>query len=169
MKHLWSPWRMTYIQSHKQEEECAFCTELARPDSPENLIVFRGRRAFVILNRYPYTSGHLMTVPYKHYSSLDALDVETRTEMMELANQAIQVLQGVYHPSGFNLGINLGEAAGAGITEHVHMHVVARWPGDTNFMSSLAETRILPEALEDTYRRVRAEWEKQWVKTNPKP
>lgn len=159
---------MTYIQNHKQES-CAFCTEMARPDGPENLVVFRGHRVFVILNRYPYTSGHLMTVPYEHQSSLDALDVETRAEMMELANRAIQVLQNLYHPDGFNLGINIGEAAGAGIAEHVHMHVVPRWSGDTNFMSSLAETRVLPEVLEDTYKRLREEWQVQWVKTNPKP
>jgi len=159
LNHIWTPWRMTYIQSSKIEGECAFCIELARPDGPENLIVFRGPRAFVILNRYPYTSGHLMVVPYDHQPSLEALDPTTRTEMMELTVRATQVLAVVYHPQGFNLGMNIGEAAGAGIAEHVHMHVVPRWGGDTNFMTSLAGTRILPETLEDTYRRLKEAWE----------
>lgn len=158
MNHLWSPWRMSYIQSPK-EEDCAFCREQVREDGPGNLVICRGQHAFVILNRYPYTSGHLMTVPYAHFSSLNELDAETRAEMMELANQAIQVLQKVYRPHGFNVGINIGEAAGAGITEHVHLHVVPRWTGDTNFMSSLGQVRVLPETLEDTYRRVRQAWE----------
>ena len=112
----------------------------------------------MILNRYPYTSGHLMAVPYEHLPSLDLLDAETRAEMMELTNKAIQVLRKIYTPQGFNIGINIGAAAGAGIAEHVHMHIVPRWGGDTNFMSSLANTRVLPESLEETYTRVRQEW-----------
>lgn len=165
MNHLWSPWRMSYIQSLK-EENCAFCHEQAREDGADNLILFRGRLVFVILNRYPYTSGHLMTVPYAHFSTLNELDAETRAEMMELANQAMQVLQKVYRPQGFNVGINIGEAAGAGITEHVHLHVVPRWAGDTSFMSSLSQTRVLPETLEDTYRRVKEVWEEMILKHN---
>jgi ATP adenylyltransferase len=157
LNYLWSPWRMAYIQSEK-ENECVFCTELKRPDGYENLIIYRGPQAFVILNRYPYTSGHLMVVPYEHLPSLDLLDAKTRANMMELTNKAIQVLRKIYTPQGFNIGINIGEAAGAGITEHVHMHIVPRWGGDTNFMSSLANTRVLPESLEETYSRVRQEW-----------
>lgn len=152
---------MKYVQAEKRKDECAFCTELAQTDGPGNLIIVRGQRVFVILNRYPYTSGHLMIVPFEHHSTLGALDCETRTEMMECTNQAIQVLQTVYHAQGFNVGINIGEAAGAGITEHVHMHVVPRWSGDTNFMTSLGKTRVLPEALEETYWRVRGEWEEE--------
>jgi ATP adenylyltransferase len=148
---------MTYIQSEK-EKKCVFCDELKRPDGLENLIVYRGPRAFVILNRYPYTSGHLMAVPYEHLPSLDLLDAEVRAEMMELTTKAIQVLRKIYTPQGFNIGINIGEAAGAGIAAHVHMHIVPRWGGDTNFMSSLANTRVLPESLEETYTRVRQEW-----------
>jgi ATP adenylyltransferase len=159
MKYIWSPWRMAYIQSNRNEQGCAFCIELSHPDGPDNLIIHRGKKAFVILNRYPYTSGHLMTVPYEHQSSLDELDRETRAELIELAHEAILVLNKVYEPQGFNVGINIGDAAGAGITEHIHVHVVPRWGGDTNFMSSLANTRVLPESLEESYRRIRRQWQ----------
>ena len=150
---------MVYIQNSNKEESCIFCNRPSQPDGDENLIVARGERAYVILNRYPYTSGHVMIVPFDHQRSLELLEPETRAEIMELASRAIQVLQHEYHPEGFNLGINIGEVAGAGIAEHVHLHVVPRWAGDTNFMSSLGGTRVLPEALEDTYRRVRERWE----------
>jgi len=159
MEYLWSPWRMTYIQSHKTETGCVFCVAQDMADGPDNLIVHRGERAYVILNRYPYTSGHLMVVPYVHQSTLEALDAATRAEMIELVTQAMRVLRAVYHPHAFNMGANIGEAAGAGIAEHVHIHIVPRWTGDTNFMSTLGQTRVLPEALEDTYRRVREAWQ----------
>lgn len=152
---------MTYIQSDKREAICPFCYELSHPDSPENLIIFRGLHAFLILNRYPYTSGHLMVVPFDHLPSLEDLSTQSRAEIMEIATRAIQVLQNVYHPQGFNLGINLGEAAGAGISGHVHMHIVPRWGGDTNFMSTVGSTRVLPESLEETYRRVKAQWDQE--------
>jgi len=158
LNHLWSPWRMEYINNHDKVAGCVFCSALEQPDSVENLIIARGELAFVILNRYPYTSGHLMVVPNAHQSSLEALRPAARSELMELTNLAIQVLQQVYHPEGFNLGMNIGSVAGAGIAEHVHMHVVPRWGGDTNFMSAVAGTRVLPESLEDTYLRLRAGW-----------
>ncbi|MBO9369346.1 MAG: HIT domain-containing protein [Chloroflexi bacterium] len=161
MKHLWSPWRMSYIENHSKEEGCVFCRLQAMEDSPENLIVFRGQRAYVILNRYPYTSGHLMVVPYVHVSTLEDLDAPTRAEMMELTTQSMRVLRRVYRPHAFNIGANIGEAAGAGVKEHVHIHIVPRWVGDTNFMSTLGETRVLPEALEDTFRKVRQAWEQE--------
>jgi ATP adenylyltransferase len=158
LNYLWSPWRMSYIENHSKEEQCVFCVAVASDKDEDNLIMARGKQVFIILNRYPYTSGHLMVVPYEHCSSLEQLDPQTRAEMMELTNRAILVLKSVYQPQGFNLGMNIGEAAGAGIAEHIHLHIVPRWGGDTNFMSSLADTRVLPEALEDTYRRVRAAW-----------
>jgi ATP adenylyltransferase len=160
MKHIWSPWRMSYIQNHKRVSDCAFCSELSQPDSPGNLIVHRGQRVFLILNRFPYNSGHVMVVPYEHKPTLEELDSETRAEIMELANLATRVLQTVYRPHGFNLGVNVGTAAGAGILEHVHMHILPRWTGDTNFISTLGATRVLPESLEDTYRRVKEGIEK---------
>jgi ATP adenylyltransferase len=159
MKRLWSPWRMTYImnyiEKHGQAEGCVFCAAQAQADSDSNLIAFRGKRAYVILNRYPYTSGHLMVIPFAHEASVEELDSATRAEMMELAAQCMTVLRKIYKPHGFNMGANIGEAAGAGVLGHVHIHIVPRWNGDTNFMSTLAETRVLPEALEDAYQRVR--------------
>ncbi|MBA4398846.1 MAG: HIT family hydrolase [Anaerolinea sp.] len=159
MEHLWSPWRMEYIMRNEPTSGCIFCQALQQQDSPANLIVSRGKTAFVILNRYPYTSGHIMVASYAHRPSLDLLDAETRGEMMELVSRGLQVLRAVYKPEGFNVGVNIGAAAGAGVADHVHIHVVPRWAGDTNFMSTLAGARVLPEALEDTYRRLCEAWE----------
>ena len=158
MKYIWSPWRMSYIQKHKEESGCVFCEAKDTADGVGNLILFRGLHSFVILNRYPYTSGHLMVVPYKHEASLQGLDADIRGELLELANRITKMLAKEYQAQGFNVGINIGEAAGAGITEHIHLHVVPRWSGDTNFMSSLGETRVLPETLEDTYQRMKKAW-----------
>jgi ATP adenylyltransferase len=148
---------MKYIQSSKHET-CFFCEAILQPDSEENLVVYRGQSVFAILNQYPYTSGHLMIVPFQHVRHLEKLDSIVRAEMMEISTQATQVLTNVYHPEGFNLGINIGEIAGAGVADHIHLHVVARWSGDTNFMSAIAETRVLPEALAVTYQRIRVAW-----------
>jgi len=154
MKHIWSPWRMEYIESHGKEEGCVFCRALAAQDSPENLIVHRGKHAFVILNRYPYTSGHVMVVPMQHKPDLESLSPADRSEMMELTAEATAVLRRLYSTESFNIGLNIGEAAGAGIKEHVHIHVVPRWVGDTNFMSTLAQTRVLPQTLADTWAKI---------------
>jgi ATP adenylyltransferase len=151
---------MTYIENSKKETGCVFCNAQAQADSAENLIAFRGQNAYVILNRYPYTSGHLMVIPFAHISNLEELDTETRTEMMELASRCTTILRETYRTESFNMGINIGEAAGAGVLGHVHIHIVPRWAGDTNFMSSVGETRVLPESLEDTYRRVKEGFEK---------
>ncbi|HKJ28209.1 MAG TPA: HIT domain-containing protein [Anaerolineales bacterium] len=157
MKHLWSPWRMKYIQSFKKSG-CVFCQALTAEDDLKYWIVHRGEHAFVILNAYPYTSGHIMVLPYDHVPRLDELTQETRAEMMELVNKTTLTLTAVYHPQGFNIGINMGEAAGAGIEEHIHIHIVPRWQGDTNFMTAVGQIRVLPETLEDTYRRVKEAW-----------
>ncbi len=160
MKHLWSPWRMKYIQNHAEEKDkaCFFCHAVANPAEPETLVVLRGQNAFVILNKFPYTSGHLMVAPFDHLPSLEDLRPEVRAEMMELVSRSIQVLRQVYKPQAFNMGANIGEAAGAGVPGHVHIHVVPRWAGDTNFMSALAGTRVLPESLETTCQRIQAGW-----------
>lgn len=146
---------MEYIENHNKDDQCIFCIAQAMEDSAENLIASRGERAYVILNRYPYTSGHVMVVPFEHKATLEELDPLTRAEMMELTTLCMTVLRNVYSPQAFNLGANIGEAAGAGVKEHVHLHIVPRWAGDTNFMSVLGESRVLPESLEDTYERVR--------------
>jgi ATP adenylyltransferase len=147
---------MKYIESHNEQEGCIFCNALARPDNEENLIIKRGTLAFVILNLYPYTSGHIMVAPVAHQPSLEFLDPASRAEMMELVSQSVVVLKETYRPQAFNVGANIGQAAGAGEPGHVHLHVVPRWAGDTNFMSTLGETRVLPEALENTYKRLKA-------------
>ena len=152
--HLWSPWRMKYIENHEKKVGCVFCNALASEDGPDNLIVFRGKLAFVILNRFPYTTGHLMVVPYSHKPSLGLLDQPERAELIELVSHATAVLDRAYQPDGFNIGVNIGAAAGAGVADHVHMHVVPRWMGDANFMSTLGDTRVLPEMLADTYQRM---------------
>jgi ATP adenylyltransferase len=151
---------MSYIQESKQENDCVFCAALQLPDSDENLIIHRGEQTFVILNRYPYTSGHLMVLPIEHHQTLDALNPKTRAEMMELVTRCIQVLTAEYTPQGFNVGANLGTAAGAGIPQHIHFHIVPRWSGDTNFMSAVGSTRVIPEAIEETYHRLTATWQK---------
>jgi ATP adenylyltransferase len=156
MKRLWAPWRMKFIE--EKPGDCVFCTVQQQVDGPGNLVLFRGSHCFIILNRYPYTSGHLLVVANRHLPSLEDLDPATRTEMMELATRAMVVLRRVYQPDGFNLGANIGASAGAGVTGHVHLHVVPRWTGDSNFMLTLAETKVMPEALEETYARLQSAW-----------
>ena len=155
MEQLWSPWRMEYIENNNKESGCVFCTAQSQTDGAENLIAYRGELSYVILNRFPYTSGHLMVIPFVHQSNLEELDSATRAEMMELTSRCTTVLRDIYNPQGFNVGVNIGEAAGAGVLGHVHIHIVPRWKGDTNFMSAIGGTRVLPEALDQTYQRVR--------------
>lgn len=150
---------MKYILQAEKGPDCAFCRELKNSDEgAKTLIVARGERAFVIMNRYPYTSGHLMVVPNIHQPSYELLDAPTRAEIMELVNTATGVLRKLYRPDGFNLGANIGAAAGAGIAAHVHFHIVPRWAGDTNFMTSTSDTRVLPETLSETYERLTKTW-----------
>ncbi len=158
MKHLWSPWRMKYITQHVHSDDCIFCKALEVEDGPDNLIVARGDLSFLILNRYPYTSGHVMVVPYEHQPTIELLTRSIRADLVEMLARSVEVLRGLYHPEGFNIGANIGAAAGAGVAGHVHFHVVPRWGGDTNFMSAVGDTRVLPEDLGVTYQRVQAAW-----------
>jgi len=150
---LWAPWRIPYITGSKPDE-CIFCAKPALEDEPA-LIVHRGERCFVILNAYPYASGHVMVAPYEHSADLAGLDQATAGELMALTQATLGALARVYGPDGYNVGANLGTAAGAGIADHVHVHVVPRWEGDTNFMPVLGDVRVLPEALEETHRKLR--------------
>ena len=154
MDHLWSPWRYQYVTTADQATECIFCTLPAEHRDPENYIVYRGRLNFVILNRYPYTSGHLMVVPYEHAPTLEAVAEDAVVEMILLARQAEGHLRAHYRPDGLNMGINIGKAAGAGVAGHIHMHVLPRWVADANFMTSVGETRVLPEDLAETYEKL---------------
>ena len=155
MDHLWTPWRYRYIADPTKDEGCVFCAALAAKDDAKTLIVFRGHKNFIILNRYPYTSGHVMVVPYVHSADLSACDSDTTAEMMTLAQRSQAALEKTYHPQGYNLGMNLGRAAGAGVTGHLHMHVLPRWSGDSNFMTVVGETRVEPEDLDTTYEKLR--------------
>lgn len=154
MKRLWTPWRMKYLES-KRPEGCVFCQKIADSDDAKNHILYRGQYACVVLNLYPYNSGHLMIIPYAHAARLADLPMEAQTEMLALLNKSLEVLQRALSPEGFNIGMNLGRAAGAGIDEHLHVHAVPRWTGDTNFMAIFAETRVVPEWLDDTYRKLK--------------
>ena len=155
MDRLWAPWRMAYIKSAKEnDEECIFCAKPKQNKDEENLILKRGRKAFIIMNRFPYNNGHVMVSPYRHVASVVDLDDEEGLEVMKLVSLSIRALSEALNPDAFNIGINLGRVAGAGIADHVHIHVVPRWQGDTNFMTVIANTKVMPELLEETYRKL---------------
>jgi ATP adenylyltransferase len=156
-QRLWAPWRLEYIKSEKPDE-CIFCRALASDDDAGCYVVHRGEHAFVMLNAYPYTNGHVMVSPYRHVPSLEELDEPTLLELMTLVRSSMGAIRDAYGPEGFNIGVNQGKVAGAGVEEHVHMHVVPRWGGDTNFMPVIADTRVLPQSLEDSYRELTASW-----------
>ena len=155
MKRLWASWRMKYISSADKQPGCAFCEALKKEDSSENLIVHRGKNSLIILNKYPYTSGHLMVAPLVHVANIEELDAETGNEIFQLITHSTTTLKMVYQPEGFNIGANLGQAAGAGIPGHLHFHIVPRWNGDTNYMSTIGEIRVIPEDIEVTYKRIK--------------
>ncbi|HEY1853451.1 MAG TPA: HIT domain-containing protein [Solirubrobacterales bacterium] len=150
---IWAPWRLSYVKdaSMENEEECIFCAKPAQDDDEANLIVHRGERSFVILNLFPYTNGHLMVAPYAHLGRLQEIDAETLAEMMALAQRVMDRLEQAYDPHGYNVGFNQGRVAGAGVEHHIHMHVVPRWGGDTNFMPVIADTKVMPQSIEQSY------------------
>lgn len=157
MDYLWTPWRYRYVAQAGKDEGCIFCAAQAANDDPGRKIVHRAQHNFLILNLYPYTTGHSMIVPYKHVADLAGCSAESLAEMMMLAQRMQVALEKIYKPEGFNLGMNLGRCAGAGVTGHVHLHVLPRWTGDSSFMTTVGETRLHPEELEETYRKLRAE------------
>ena len=154
---IWAPWRLAYVTDASKdiEEECIFCAKPEAEDDEANLIVHRGKGCFVILNLFPYTNGHLMVAPYEHVGALQGLDAETVAELMALGQSAMRRLEQVYSPQGYNVGFNQGRIAGAGFENHIHMHVVPRWGGDTNFMPVLADTRVMPQTLQQSYEALR--------------
>ncbi|NJL56115.1 HIT domain-containing protein [bacterium] len=159
MDHLYTPWRMAYIKGEKKPVEgCVFCNKIEADDA-EAMIVARLEHVYVTLNAFPYSNGHVMVVPYAHVESQEAMPTAALTELMVTVNQALGVLRKVYNPPAFNLGANLGAEAGAGIAAHYHFHVVPRWPGDANFMTTVGDTRVIPDTLENTYHALRAAWE----------
>jgi ATP adenylyltransferase len=159
-QRIWAPWRLPYVKDASKDSEaaCIFCIKPAEDDDEANLIVHRGERCFVILNLFPYTSGHLMIAPYAHLPALQELDDDTVAEMMALAQRAMIVLEKKYDPHGYNVGFNQGRVAGAGYEGHIHLHVVPRWAGDTNYMPVLADTRVMPQSLEQSYEALKGEF-----------
>ena len=155
MRHLWAPWRLTYITGPKTEG-CVFCQAIALGDDRTVLVLHRSSHGFLILNRFPYNTGHLMVVPYRHVARLEGLSSEEAEALMALTDFAVRLLEHVMVPQGFNIGMNLGRSAGAGIDDHLHMHVVPRWVGDTNYMPVLGDVKVMPEHLEQTYDRLAA-------------
>ena len=154
MKHIWAPWRIEYIQMEKPKG-CILCEKPRENNDVPNYIVYRGEKNFVILNSYPYNPGHLLVAPYRHVGNLEELADEELHEHFEIVRQGVRLLKQTFNPGGFNLGINIGAIAGAGIVDHFHTHIVPRWSGDTNFMPVVAEARVLPEALAETYEKLK--------------
>ncbi|MBI3406613.1 MAG: HIT domain-containing protein [Acidobacteria bacterium] len=155
MDYLFTPWRYQYIANAAKDDGCVFCRLLAEKDDAKSLIVLRGVKNFVVLNRFPYTAGHVMIVPFAHVAELSSVDPETLSEMMLLAQRVQRALAVTYKPEGYNLGMNLGRCAGAGVLGHLHLHVLPRWQGDSNFMTTIGETRHIPEDLAQTYEKLK--------------
>lgn len=163
MEKLWAPWRMTYIKKAKEEKGCLFCKKLEEGRDEENYILHRSKLAFVILNIFPYNSGHLMVVPIRHVGEVEELKVGESKEMMALLQRSIIALKRAYKPEGLNIGMNLGRTAGAGVLHHLHIHVVPRWNGDTNFMPILAESKIISQSLRETFTTLRKVMKKSQI------
>lgn len=155
-KRLWAPWRMDFVTKGYKDEQCLFCRVNAETDDAANYVLARGLHTLLMLNAYPYTNGHLMTAPLRHTAEFDTLLPEELAEMMAMAQRGMAVLRSVYRPDGFNVGMNLGSAGGAGIADHLHLHIVPRWSGDTNFMPVVGDVRVMPESLDASYRRIKS-------------
>ncbi len=155
MERLWAPWRIGYILSDKKEDGCVFCNAFNAENDEEKLVLYRSKHAFIIMNLYPYNAGHIMVVPNRHLDSPLKLTEEEQLDLFKLVNKGIEAIQKVMKPDGFNLGMNLGRAAGAGIDDHIHIHIVPRWSGDTNFMSTVSDTKVISEALKETYFKIK--------------
>ncbi|HYM37364.1 MAG TPA: HIT domain-containing protein [Nitrospiraceae bacterium] len=166
MKVLWAPWRMAYVKNARKPAKCIFCVKPKERRDAANLLLHRGRHALVMMNLFPYNSGHLLVAPYAHVKSLEQLPDEVALDLLRLTMLSLKVLRAEIKPEGFNIGINLGRVAGAGIETHVHLHIVPRWNGDTNFMPLFAETRVMPEHLQATYRKLLARFNKLAPPTN---
>lgn len=163
MDRLWAPWRMPYITSiDKGDEGCIFCNKPKEENDEKNLILYRSTHCFVILNLFPYNTGHLMVVPYTHVCDLKSLNREEKTNLMEMVEASLAVLESVLHPEGFNVGLNLGRVSGAGIDQHLHMHIVPRWNGDTNFMPILGHTKVISESLQETRKHLSQAFREQF-------
>lgn len=155
MKQLWAPWRLAFIEKASRLSGCIFCEKPARNEDGKSFILRRGRHAYVLMNIYPYNNGHLLIAPYRHIATLEDLPPPVLLDMMRLVQQSIRAVRKAYAPEGFNLGVNQGRAAGAGIEHHIHLHIVPRWNADTNFMPLLGETRVLPQHLQASYARLK--------------
>lgn len=154
MKRLWAPWRMEYILDEKKHDRCLFCSILNEKRDRKNLILYRGKHCFVVMNRYPYNNGHLMVVPYLHTPTFDGLSDDVLFEFIKTISKSVEVIKKALSPDGFNLGLNFGKVAGAGMESHMHLHIVPRWTGDTDSMPIIAETRVMPEHLRKTYNKL---------------
>jgi ATP adenylyltransferase len=157
MEHMWAPWRMQYIKQviGKKEEVCILCDHPARKDDEKNLILYHGKLNFVMMNRYPYNAGHIMVAPERHCGGLELLTGPERDEHFLIVSRCVAILRETFHCEGFNVGLNLGRVAGAGVDQHIHTHIVPRWNGDTNFMPILADTKVINEAIEETYKMLK--------------
>lgn len=168
MDYLWTPWRMAYLKGDlpPTTNECIFCAKATTDDDSVEHILYRGEYCFVALNRFPYNNGHLMVIPYRHVGDLSELAADARDELMAITQGALRVLRAAYNPEGFNIGINLGSAAGAGIAEHLHQHIVPRWSGDTNYMTVVGHTRVIPEWIDEMYGHLKPLWEQHYPAGN---
>ena len=159
MDVLWAPWRMEYILSNEKQPGCIFCTDETRENDEDRLILHVGKKTMVIMNKYPYSNGHLLVCPLRHCFGIDMLDDEERLALLSTVSSTVEIIKKTFKPEGFNVGLNLGKVAGAGVEEHLHFHIVPRWNGDVNFMTILGEVRIIPEHIRETYKKLRPYFE----------